>query len=200
MINRADVDGDGEERATRCPSPRRAPGSAARAFLAQVSREEFVRIMTYKVQAVATRCAWLGIHSRVSLVFRQACEFLSPFSAMGGRAARAPPLSRAAQPQAGPTYLTKRIQTNLERILKMQKPLLTAHWHDEGADWRGLAHTPAHRKKEEFTFVFFFFLFWHNKRARDWRGLAHTLAHLENKNSGCTPETNKMHSGTGNSS
>ena len=42
MINRADVDGDGEERATRCPSPRRAPGSAARAFLAQVSREEFI--------------------------------------------------------------------------------------------------------------------------------------------------------------
>lgn len=66
MINRADVDGDGEERATRCPSPRRAPGSAARAFLAQVSREEFVRIMTYKVQAVATRCAWLGIHRNTS--------------------------------------------------------------------------------------------------------------------------------------
>ena len=30
-----------------------------------------------------------------------------------------------------------------ERILKIQASL-TAHWHDKGADWRGLAHSPAH--------------------------------------------------------
>ena len=33
----------------------------------------------------------------------------------------------------------------LKRILKIQ-PSLTAHWHDKGADWRGLAHTPAHHR------------------------------------------------------
>ena len=33
-----------------------------------------------------------------------------------------------------------------ERILKLQASL-TAHWHDKGADWRGLAHTQAHQKK-----------------------------------------------------
>ena len=25
---------------------------------------------------------------------------------------------------------------------------LSAHWHDKGADWRGLAHTPAHHEKK----------------------------------------------------
>ena len=33
------------------------------------------------------------------------------------------------------------------RILKIQASL--TDWHDEGTDWRGLAHTPAHDKKEE---------------------------------------------------
>ena len=32
-----------------------------------------------------------------------------------------------------------------QRILKIQASL-TAHWHDKGADWRGLAHTPAHHR------------------------------------------------------
>ena len=32
-----------------------------------------------------------------------------------------------------------------ERILKIQASL-TAHWHDKGADWRGLAHTQAHHR------------------------------------------------------
>ena len=32
-----------------------------------------------------------------------------------------------------------------KRILKIQASL-TAHWHDKGADWRGLAHTPAHHR------------------------------------------------------
>jgi len=32
-----------------------------------------------------------------------------------------------------------------KRILKTQASL-TAHWHDKGADWRGLAHTPAHHR------------------------------------------------------
>ena len=31
------------------------------------------------------------------------------------------------------------------RILKIQASL-TAHWHDKGADWRGLAYTPAHHR------------------------------------------------------
>ena len=31
------------------------------------------------------------------------------------------------------------------RILKIQASL-TAHWHDKGADWRGLAHTQAHHR------------------------------------------------------
>ena len=31
------------------------------------------------------------------------------------------------------------------RILKRQASL-TAHWHDKGADWRGLAHTQAHHR------------------------------------------------------
>ena len=31
------------------------------------------------------------------------------------------------------------------RILKSQASL-TAHWHDKGADWRGLAHTQAHHR------------------------------------------------------
>ena len=34
------------------------------------------------------------------------------------------------------------------RILKIQASL-TAHWHDKGADWRGLAHTQAHDKKQD---------------------------------------------------
>ena len=33
----------------------------------------------------------------------------------------------------------------LLRILKIQASL-TAHWHDKGADWRGLAHTHAHHR------------------------------------------------------
>ena len=33
----------------------------------------------------------------------------------------------------------------MRRILKIQASL-TAHWHDKGADWRGLAHTPAMRR------------------------------------------------------
>ena len=32
-----------------------------------------------------------------------------------------------------------------KRILKIQASR-TAHWHDKGADWRGLAHTPAHHR------------------------------------------------------
>ena len=32
-----------------------------------------------------------------------------------------------------------------KRILKIQASL-TAHWHDKGADWRGLAHTQAHHR------------------------------------------------------
>ena len=36
------------------------------------------------------------------------------------------------------------------RILKIQASL-TAHWHDKGADWRGLAHTPAHEKERKQT-------------------------------------------------
>ena len=32
-----------------------------------------------------------------------------------------------------------------KRILEGQASL-TAHWHDKGADWRGLAHTPAHHR------------------------------------------------------
>ena len=35
-----------------------------------------------------------------------------------------------------------------KRILKIQASL-TAHWHDKGADWRGLAHTPAHEVGED---------------------------------------------------
>ena len=29
---------------------------------------------------------------------------------------------------------------------KTKRSSLTAHWHDKGADWRGLAHSPAHRR------------------------------------------------------
>ena len=32
-----------------------------------------------------------------------------------------------------------------KRILKIQASL-TAHWHNKGADWRGLAHTQAHHR------------------------------------------------------
>ena len=32
-----------------------------------------------------------------------------------------------------------------KRIFKIQASL-TAHWHDKGADWRGLAHTQAHHR------------------------------------------------------
>ena len=35
-----------------------------------------------------------------------------------------------------------------ERILRIQASL-TAHWHDKGADWRGLAHTPAHLRERK---------------------------------------------------
>ena len=33
----------------------------------------------------------------------------------------------------------------MRRILKTPASL-TAHWHDKGADWRGLAHTQAHHR------------------------------------------------------
>ena len=35
-----------------------------------------------------------------------------------------------------------RIKNSLSQI----QASLTAHWHDKGADWRGLAHTPAHHR------------------------------------------------------
>ena len=38
-----------------------------------------------------------------------------------------------------------RNRTARKRIRKIQASL-TAHWHDEGADWRGLAHTQAHHR------------------------------------------------------
>ena len=37
------------------------------------------------------------------------------------------------------------IRVYTSRILKIQASV-TAHWHDKGADWRGLAHTPAHHR------------------------------------------------------
>ena len=37
------------------------------------------------------------------------------------------------------------IRARRKRILKIQASL-TAHWHDKGADWRGLVHSPAHRR------------------------------------------------------
>ena len=37
-----------------------------------------------------------------------------------------------------------------KRILKIQASL-TAHWHDKGADWRGLAHTQAHRREKRIS-------------------------------------------------
>ena len=40
----------------------------------------------------------------------------------------------------------RRSRQTQRRILKIQASL-TAHWHDKGADWRGLAHTQAHAKK-----------------------------------------------------
>ena len=43
--------------------------------------------------------------------------------------------------------LATRAGVERERILKIQASL-TAHWHDKGADWRGLAHTQAHHRKE----------------------------------------------------
>ena len=46
---------------------------------------------------------------------------------------------------------------------------LTAHWHDKGADWRGLAHTPARRILKYKAFIT---AHWHDKfapSARDWR-------------------------------
>ena len=32
------------------------------------------------------------------------------------------------------------------RLKEFNTTSLTAHWHDKGADWRGLAHSPAHRR------------------------------------------------------
>ena len=43
------------------------------------------------------------------------------------------------------TVTTAGLRAKHTRILKIQASL-TAHWHDKGADWRGLAHTPAHHR------------------------------------------------------
>ena len=44
------------------------------------------------------------------------------------------------------TVTTAGLRAKHTRILKIQASL-TAHWHDKGADWRGLAHTQAHKKR-----------------------------------------------------
>ena len=51
---------------------------------------------------------------------------------------------RHTEPQ-DKTLSSKEIQLEKQRILKIQASL-TAHWHDKGADWRGLAHTQAHHR------------------------------------------------------
>ena len=49
----------------------------------------------------------------------------------------------AAQPS--PHSRASLTEFSVKRILKIQASL-TAHWHDKGADWRGLAHTQAHHR------------------------------------------------------
>ena len=44
-----------------------------------------------------------------------------------------------------PKASTSTSRVKADRILKIQASL-TAHWHDKGADWRGLAHTQAHHR------------------------------------------------------
>ena len=57
------------------------------------------------------------------------------------RPMRPPPRRPAAAP---PAFMFRMVGTR-RRILKIQASL-TAHWHDKGADWRGLAHTQAHHR------------------------------------------------------
>ena len=58
----------------------------------------------------------------------------------------------------------------------MAKRILKSKWHDKGADWRGLAHSPAHRRSKK-NLTKSLAQHWAQDWARDWRALALTQVH-----------------------